>query len=94
MLVEERFQFIEWDEVHSIVKIDVTGAFDPVQLFRLGRLGECQFTEFLGVSPVAADEQQWARRNRIEVLKRVEVHASMTATPQRSSMRSIIVTPV
>ncbi|MNU07865.1 hypothetical protein D3C72_2536530 [compost metagenome] len=47
---------------------------DDVQLLRLGSALEGVFAELLGMRLVTRDEEQGARRNRLDVIERVEVH--------------------
>jgi hypothetical protein len=66
-LREPRALHLERNEIHAVVKIDVTGTLDHDKLLRFGRTLVSVLAELAGVSLVAADEQQRTGRNSMSL---------------------------
>src|SRR5215208_50941 len=74
MLTEERLELVERDQAHSIVEIDVPSTGYADDLFGLGGTLVRVLAELVRVSLIARDEEHRARRDRFDVIERVEVH--------------------
>ncbi len=74
MLAEEPRQLIPRYDVHAVIEIDMPCTGDEEQLLRLGSTLVGIFAEFPGMRLVACDEEQGARRDRLDIHERVEIH--------------------
>lgn len=83
VLAEERVELVPRDQVHAIVEIDVTGAADPDQFLRLGRPLVGILAELARVRLIAGDEEHRTRRDRLDVVERVEIHELDVAGQRR-----------
>src|SRR5215207_335605 len=74
MLTEEALQLVERDQVHTIIQIYVPSVRHDVELLRLGGELVGILAELAGMSLVTRNEQHGTRRDRLDVVERVEVH--------------------
>src|SRR4051794_39875236 len=70
---EKRGELVPWDEVHAIVKIDVTGTRHYVEFLRFCSELVRVFAEFPRVRRVARDEEDGTRREGLDVGERIRV---------------------
>src|SRR3954466_5617741 len=80
---EELRQSVEGDEVHAVVKVDVPRVRDDEQLLRLGGELVGVLAELDGMCLLARDEHQRTRRNRLDVVERIEIHEFDIARQRR-----------
>src|SRR4051794_23191524 len=86
IVLEERSQLVEWDQVHPVIEIDMSGARDDQEFLGLTGKPVGLFAELPAMRNLPRDEQHRARRDRLDVVERVEVHELDVARQRR--MRS------
>src|SRR3954449_2855175 len=83
IVLEERSQLVEWDQVHPVVEIDMSGARDDHKFLWLTGKPVGLFAELPAMRVPASDEQHRTRRDRLDVIKRIEVHELHVAGERR-----------
>jgi hypothetical protein len=76
-------QLVERDQVHAVVEIDMAGVRHDLELLRLASALVGVLAEFLRVRLVTRDEEHRPRRDRLDIIERVEVHEPDGAAQRR-----------
>lgn len=85
---EKGREFIEWDEFHPVIKVNVTGAWNDDQFFGLTGQLVSLFAELPGIGNLTRNEERGARRNRLNVRERVKIH-ELHVTAERRMRREV-----
>ena len=83
ILGEEGRELVERNQVHPVVEVDVARAGNDEQFLRLAGELVGLLAELSGMRVVARDEQHRTRRDRLDVVERVEVHELHVAAERR-----------
>lgn len=67
VVLEERGQLVEGDEIDAVIEIHVTGAGNDHQFLGLAGKPVALFAELPGMCLLARDEEHRTRRNRLDV---------------------------
>ncbi len=83
MLSEKGCELVKGDKVHPVVQIDMSRVGNDVEFLWLGCTLVGVFAELPRMCIVTRDEQHGTRRNRFNVIERVEVHEFDAAGKRR-----------
>src|SRR3990167_8799502 len=73
-VLEELGKFVERNQLHPVIQVDVPGVRDDVKLLGFACQSESLFTELTRVGVLASDKEHRAWGDGLDVRKWIEVH--------------------